>query len=101
MRNGADGASAERTRLAWRRTALTTTAVTLLTVRVAVRGGYTVFAGVGIALAVIAWLTQLLISQRRIRAMDTPRPGNIGRSLPAFALVIIGFVVLAIVLTAV
>ncbi len=101
MRNGADGASAERTRLAWRRTALTTTAVALLTVRVAVRGGYTPLAGLGIAAAVFAWLAQLALTQRRIRAMDTPRPGNIGRTLPAFTLVIVSLVVLGIVLTAV
>jgi uncharacterized membrane protein YidH (DUF202 family) len=99
MRNGADGASAERTRLAWRRTALTTTAVALLTIRVAVRNGYGSLAIVGIAAAIIGWLTQLLITQHRIEAMATPRPGNIGRTLPVFALVIIGFVVLGILLT--
>jgi uncharacterized membrane protein YidH (DUF202 family) len=99
MRNGADGASAERTRLAWRRTALTTTAVALLTVRVAVRHGYGPLAIVGIAAAAIGWLAQLVVAQHRIKAMDTPRPGNIGRTLPAFAAVIMGFVVLSIVLT--
>jgi uncharacterized membrane protein YidH (DUF202 family) len=98
MRNGADSASAERTRLAWRRTALSTTAVALLTVRVAVRDGLSPLGTAGVAAALIGWLAQLVISQRRIDAMDQKKPSGIGRTLPAIGLVIIGYAALGIVL---
>ena len=99
MRNGADGASAERTRLAWRRTALTTTAVALLTVRVAVRDGYSRSPSrASPPPSSVGWPNSWSRSAGS-RRWTRRRPGNIGRTLPAFALVIIGFVVLGIVLT--
>ncbi len=82
----ADGASAARTRLAWRRTVLATTAVTALTIRLAARGGFTPLRAVAIALALATWLAQLLIAQRRIRAMAVAQPRDISRTLPTVAL---------------
>jgi hypothetical protein len=92
------GASAERTRLAWRRTALSCTPVALLAVRLAVRDGMTVGSGLAIAAAAIGWLGALLLTQRRIRAMASQRPHVIGRTLPAIALVTAGFAILGVVL---
>lgn len=98
MSNGVDGASAERTRLAWRRTVLATTVVSLLTVRLAVRDGVTPVKAVVVAAALLGWLAQLWVTQRRIQMMAQPKPGGIGRTLPAISLVIVGYAVLGIVL---
>jgi len=79
------GAQRERTRLAWRRTVLAATVVTLLFLRLA---------GPGAALAVPFWLAVLVVGQRRIQALgharDRPAPGD----LPLLALAVAGFVVL-------
>jgi uncharacterized membrane protein YidH (DUF202 family) len=92
------GASAERTRLAWRRTALSTTPVALLAIRLAVRDGVSLGGGLAIVAATVGWLAALWLTQRRIRAMASQRPRDIGRTLPAIALVTAGFAVLGVVL---
>jgi uncharacterized membrane protein YidH (DUF202 family) len=59
--------AAERTRLSWRRTALSGTAVTLLVVRVAIRNGY---GPVHVCLAVLAlpgFAGLLLLTRYRLR----------------------------------
>jgi hypothetical protein len=96
MWGGADGASAERTRLAWRRTMLAATAVALLTVRAATRNRFTVGGGLVIAAALIGWLGLLWLSQRRIAAMAHHEPAGIGRTLPATALMVLGLSVLGL-----
>jgi hypothetical protein len=96
MWGGADGASAERTRLAWRRTVLSGTAVALLTVRVASRHGLTAGGSLATAAALIAWLALLGLSQRRIQAMAEPRPAAIGRTLVATALLVAGLAVIGL-----
>jgi uncharacterized membrane protein YidH (DUF202 family) len=95
-----DGASAERTRFAWRRTNLATIAVALLTIRVAVRDGLDAWRSIAIAVTCAGWLTGLWLSQRRIRAMADRPPRNVGRTLPMTALLVVGFAVVGIVLVA-
>jgi uncharacterized membrane protein YidH (DUF202 family) len=88
------GLQPERTRLAWRRTALALTAVALLTVRLAV---VKVGGPVGWAVAAVAmlgWVGALSVCQRRIVAMDAPRPAEADRTLPATALAILGYALL-------
>ena len=96
----ADGSSAERTRLAWRRTSLAITGVALLTVRLAVRDGFSVGSGLAIAAAALGWLISMLLTQRRVHAMADVRPHYVGRTLPAIVLVIVGYALLGIVLVA-
>jgi uncharacterized membrane protein YidH (DUF202 family) len=98
MWSGADGASAERTRLAWRRTALASTAVVLLTVRLATRDRFTVLGALAIAAALLVWLAQMWLTQRRIHAIDRHEPTAVMRALPALSLTAIAFALLAVVL---
>jgi uncharacterized membrane protein YidH (DUF202 family) len=101
MFNGADGASAERTRLAWRRTALTSTAIALLAIRVASVNPHLVLSLVGIGATAAGWLAQMWLAHRRIQAMSEREPVHVRRSLPATALITAGMAVLgaALVLT--
>jgi uncharacterized membrane protein YidH (DUF202 family) len=95
-----EGSSAERTRLAWRRTALAITLVALLTIRIAVKDGISVGAGFAIAAATLGWLFAMWLTQRRVHAMAERPPRRIGRTLPAIALVMVGFALLGIALVA-
>ena len=98
MWSGADGASAERTRLAWRRTALASTAVVLLTVRLAIRDRFTVLGALVIAAALLVWLAQMWLTQRRIHAIDRHEPTQVMGALPALSLTAIAFALLAVLL---
>jgi uncharacterized membrane protein YidH (DUF202 family) len=98
MWSGADGASAERTRLAWRRTALASTAVVLLTVRLATRDSFTVLGAVAVAAALLVWLAQMWLTQRRIHAIDRHEPTEVMRALPGLSLTAVAFVLLAVLL---
>ena len=98
MWSGADGASAERTRLAWRRTALASTAVVLLTVRLATRDRFTVLGALAIAAALLVWLAQMWLTQRRIHAIERHEPTEVMRALPALSLTAVAFALLAVVL---
>ncbi len=92
------GASAERTRLAWRRTGLSATAVALL----AVRPAFTPGAGAGTYLAAAAalagWAALVGLGYRRARGLDTdpPRPGR--RTVTAYAALTVAFAALGSVL---
>jgi uncharacterized membrane protein YidH (DUF202 family) len=80
------GAARERTRLAWRRTALAATVVALLFARLAgLRGA----APLG-ALAVPGWLVALAVARRRIRAA---RPDPARWELPLLALAVLSIAV--------
>jgi hypothetical protein len=81
------GAAAERTRLAWRRTGLSATAVGLLAARPAFRPGAGAGAWLIAALAMAAWATLVGIAYRRSRGLRTapPTPGR--RAIPVYALV--------------
>jgi small-conductance mechanosensitive channel len=98
MWSGADGASAERTRLSWRRTTLSCTAVLLLTIRLATRDRFTALGAVMAALALIAWLAHLWLTQRRIDAMAERRPAGVGRALPAMAVTAVAFALFGVAL---
>ena len=80
------GASAERTRLAWRRTFLSAGAVALL----AVRPSFDPAAGgarwIAAALAMIGWSVLVALAYLRVRGLSgcPPRPGR--RTITAYAL---------------
>ena len=88
------GASAERTRLAWRRTGLSATAVGLLAVRPAFRPGAGPVTWLLAAVAMIAWVLLVALAYRRVRGLATlpPRPGR--RIVPVYALTAVAFAVL-------
>jgi uncharacterized membrane protein YidH (DUF202 family) len=98
MWSGAAGAAAERTRLAWRRTALAGTVVALLTVRLATHDRWHALDAVVIALAALVWLAQMWLIQRRIQAMEEREPATIGRTLTVTALIAVVFTLLGLVL---
>ncbi|MEV3950210.1 DUF202 domain-containing protein [Streptomyces halstedii] len=68
------GLQPERTRLAWRRTTLSCTVVTLLAVRQAVRGGADAAALTGLATGLVAWLGFLRVAHRRVGRMGAAEP---------------------------
>jgi hypothetical protein len=80
------GASAARTRLAWRRTGLSATAVALL----AVGARATVAAGAAMA----AWAVLVALAYRRSAGLDTHPPTRGRRTVITYALVTIGFAVI-------
>jgi Domain of unknown function (DUF202) len=88
------GASAERTRLAWRRTGLSASAVGLLAVRPAFRPGAGVVAWLVAATAMAGWALLIVLAYRRARGLGTLplEPGR--RTVPAYALIAAAFAVL-------
>ena len=94
----AEGTSAERTRLAWRRTVLATTVTALLTVRLALHDGFAPTGAFAVLAAVAGWLTHLWFTHHRIQAMAHREPAGIGRTLPTVALVAVGFAALGLAL---
>jgi hypothetical protein len=88
------GASAERTRLAWRRTGLSATAVGLLAVRPALRPGAGPMTWLVAAAAMAAWVLLIALAYRRVRGLATlpPRPGR--RIVPFYALTAAAFALL-------
>ncbi|WP_077801635.1 DUF202 domain-containing protein [Streptomyces sp. JHA26] len=76
------GLQPERTRLAWRRTTLSGTVVTVLAVKAALHGGPTPSAIVAAALCCAFWLVLLGVAHRRIGALASASrppvvaPGN-------------------------
>ncbi|GGL87656.1 MULTISPECIES: DUF202 domain-containing protein [Micromonospora] len=88
------GLQPERTRLAWRRTALTVTVVTVLAVRLALTGDVT---GALLGGAVLlGWAVALRICWRRGTGTGTTATG--GRSLPLAALSVVGIALAGILL---
>jgi hypothetical protein len=94
-----ESASAERTRLSWRRTTLAATVTALLTARLAFRDGWNPLAVMATAAAMVGWLGQLWLTHRRIQAMAHREPAAIGRTLPATALLACAAGILGVVLT--
>jgi uncharacterized membrane protein YidH (DUF202 family) len=91
------GLSAQRTRLAWRRTAMSAAAVALLAVRPAVTGDADPTRVLAAAAAMVGWVALVAIAYRRGRGLDArpPLPGS--RALLAYALVVCGFAAVGIV----
>jgi hypothetical protein len=88
------GRQAERTRLAWRRTALAATAVSLLAARLAVGARLTLAGALGVATAAALWLGALVVIQHRIGQLDAPQPRSTARLPVALAGVIVGYALL-------
>ncbi|MEV4054012.1 DUF202 domain-containing protein [Amycolatopsis sp. NPDC049688] len=79
-----DGAQAERTGLAWRRTALASAACTVLLLHSAAQHHW----GLSLIPALLAAVTSALlaaIGARRERALRAPEPGPASPALPAIA----------------
>ena len=69
------GLQPERTRLAWRRTTLSSTVAAVLAVKTALHRGTSATGLVVCALCCALWLGILWVAQHRIRALTTsPRP---------------------------
>lgn len=88
------GLQPERTRLAWRRTALASTVVTVLTVRLALTGGRPGL--LATALALVTWAAAMLLCWRRSTGggpAPTGRPG-----VPMAALATTGQAMLGVLL---
>ncbi|MFC4505466.1 MULTISPECIES: DUF202 domain-containing protein [Streptomyces] len=69
------GLQPERTRLAWRRTTLSSTVAAVLAVKTALHGGTSAVGVVACALSVGLWLLFLLLAHRRIRVLTlSPAP---------------------------
>jgi uncharacterized membrane protein YidH (DUF202 family) len=88
------GASAERTWLAWRRTGLTAAVVGLLAVRPAFApdaGALPILLAAG---AMAGWASMMALAFRRARGLAArpPRPGR--RTIVAYAMLTVGFVVI-------
>ncbi|MGX6606935.1 DUF202 domain-containing protein [Micromonosporaceae bacterium Da 78-11] len=88
------GASAERTRFAWRRTGLSATAVGLLAARPAFDPSAGSVKWLLAALAMAGWVTLVGLAYRRAAGLEVrpPRPGR--RTITAYALVTAAFAVL-------
>ncbi|MEE6257509.1 DUF202 domain-containing protein [Plantactinospora sonchi] len=86
------GLARERTRLAWRRTALAVTVVAVLAARLALTRG--TVGAVIVALAALGWLAVLVGTVPR----HGGRTPGAGRTLPLTALVAAGFAVLGVLL---
>lgn len=89
------GASAERTRLAWRRTGLSASVVGLLVVRPAFHPEAGVPQWITAALGGLGWSLLVALAYRRARGLDRrpPHPGR--RTITAYALTTVALAGLA------
>ncbi len=98
MRPYEAGLSAQRTRMAWRRTAMSAAAVALLAARPAAMAGAAAVQLLAAAAALGGWVALVAVAYRRSRGL-TARPPVPGRTtLPAYAGVTVGFGVIGLVL---
>lgn len=68
------GLQPERTRLAWRRTTLTSSVTAVLALRQALRGSGSPVEILGAAVIALIWLVFLWVAHRRVRALAAARP---------------------------
>jgi hypothetical protein len=100
--SGADtGLGPERTRLAWRRTALTASVCELLLIRQAADadGGRTAL--LATALGMLSWLGLVLLASVRIQAMNQARPIRLARLATGLVTCCAGLAAAAVMLIAV
>jgi len=98
--NAADnGAQAERTRLAWRRTALAMTLVGLLAVRMSLHQGLTPGRAAALVAGCGVWLFFLIVTQRRIWALGRPDRVAMARSASLSVLSCLAMAAVGAVLT--
>jgi uncharacterized membrane protein YidH (DUF202 family) len=95
---GDRGLQPERTRLAWRRTALTATVVAVLTARLAAGNRLTTSGALGVAAVALLWLAVIAICQRRINALATSRPAIARRSPALLAAAVVGYAAIGVLL---
>ena len=88
------GAAAERTRLAWRRTGLSASAVGLLAIRPAFAPSAGLRYLLVAAAAMVGWAVLIALAYRRTRGLTArpPRPGR--RTVVAYAVITAGFAIL-------
>ena len=79
------GASAERTRLAWRRTGLSAAAVGLLAARPAIHPDAGARAWLIAALAMAAWVAMVALGYHRSRGLRARPPRPARRAIPVYA----------------
>ncbi|MBL7255205.1 DUF202 domain-containing protein [Paractinoplanes lichenicola] len=89
------GAAAERTRLAWRRTALSGAVVFLLAARPAFHPDAGPAQWITAALAGLGWSVLVALAYRRARALRRRPPHRGRRSITAYALTTVALAVLA------
>ena len=92
------GRQRERTRLAWLRTALAVTAVSLLATRFAVGTRLTAPGALGTALIAVLWLTVVTVCHLRVKALTGPRPNVSGRSHVVLMAAALGYALIGMVL---
>jgi hypothetical protein len=89
------GASAERTRLAWRRTGLSAAIVTLLAIRPAFTPGAGPVEWLAAAGSMICWAALVGVSSHRAHGLRDRVPAAVPRSIRAYALIIVALAGLA------
>ena len=88
------GAAAERTRLSWRRTGLSASAVGLLAVRPAFTPGAGTADVLLAAAAMVAWAALVALAYRRARGLAAARPAPGRRTITLYAAVTAGLAVI-------
>jgi hypothetical protein len=88
------GASAERTRLAWRRTGLSATAVALLAARPAFVPGAGAGTYLAAAAALAGWAGLVGLAYRRSHGLDAEPPVPGQRTITAYAAITVAFAIL-------
>jgi hypothetical protein len=97
-KRGDHGLQPERTRLAWRRTALTATVVSILAARLAAGTRLTTSGALGVAAVALLWLTVVGICHRRINALATSGAIAAHRLPALLAAAVAGYAVLGVLL---
>ena len=86
--------AAQRTRLAWRRTALAGTVVALLAARPAFGPEHGAAGPLLAAAGMVSWVVLLAVGYRRTRGLAASSPASGRGSIPAYAWITVGFAVL-------